>query len=265
VADREPVSTREGPVKVLSKAAAALSVLARMGELTAAELADHINEPRTSVYRILQALEENGLVEPGTRRGSFELGLRLFTLGSAVARRFNDERTAALPAMERLHDQTLQTIFLTVRREFEAFCVERLDGQQVGVMILPVGGTVPLHSGANARALLAFEPETFWDAFLAHRPLERFTDKTPTTRAALVKELRLIRDEGYGISDEDVIPHVASIAAPIFDHARRIRASISMSGPRPAVLGDSAQKNIGLVRDAAAEISRRLGSEAGNA
>jgi DNA-binding IclR family transcriptional regulator len=255
------MATREGPVKVLSKAAAALNVLAREGEMTPAELAEHIREPRTSVYRILQALEENGLVQPGLKRGSFELGLQLFTLGSAVARRFGDERAVALPSMEQLHERTLQTIFLTVRRDREAFCVERLDGQQVGVMILPVGGTVPLHSGANARVLLAFESEEFWDAYFADGPLERFTEKTPTTRKALLAELRLIRERGYSVSDEDVIPHVASIAAPVFDHTGRIRASLSMAGPSPAVLGDAAEGNIALVREAAADISRRLGSE----
>src|SRR3954453_7949461 len=106
------MSSREGSVKVLSKATVALDALAPEGELTPAELAEKIGEPRTSVYRILQALEENGMVQPGTRRGAFQLGLHLFTLGSAVARRFNDERAAALPSMEHLHERTLQTIFL---------------------------------------------------------------------------------------------------------------------------------------------------------
>jgi DNA-binding IclR family transcriptional regulator len=57
-----------------------------------------------------------------------------------------------------------------------------------------------------------------------------------------------------------VIPHVASIGAPIFDH-QAVRASISLSGPRPALLDEGFETNIKLVRDAAREISKRLGSE----
>jgi len=248
-------------VKVLSKAVAVLDVLARERELTPAELAERLDEPRSTLYRVIAALEEHDLVQPGGRRGSFQLGLRLFTLGSAVARRFDDVRAAALPAMERLHERTGQTVFLTVRRGFEALCVERLDGDLVGVMILPVGGTVPLHGGANARALLAFEPPELWEEYLDAGPLERFTPSTETTRSGLTGQLRKIRDDGYSISDQDVIPGIASIGAPVFDHEQRVRASISLSGPQVMVLGDHAEENVALVRDAAAAISRQLGQQ----
>ncbi|MBB4660451.1 IclR family transcriptional regulator [Conexibacter arvalis] len=251
----------QSSVKVLSKAVAVLDVLARERELTPAELAERLDEPRSTLYRVIAALEEHDLVQPGGRRGSFQLGLRLFTLGSAVARRFDDVRAAALPAMERLHERTGQTVFLTVRRGFEALCVERLDGDLVGVMILPVGGTVPLHGGANARALLAFEPPELWEEYLDAGPLERFTPSTETTRAGLTGQLRKIRDDGYSISDQDVIPGIASIGAPVFDHEQRVRASISLSGPQVMVLGDHADENVALVRDAAAAISRQLGQQ----
>ena len=51
------------------------------------------------VYRLLATLEALGYVEPGDQRGTVRLGLRLFELGSAVARRF-DVRQRALPAMK---------------------------------------------------------------------------------------------------------------------------------------------------------------------
>ena len=63
------------------------------------------------------------------------------------------------------------------------------------------------------------------------------------------------------MSDEDVIPGIASIGAPIFDHAGRLRASLSMSGPRPSVLAEHQTANIKLIREAGAEISRQLGQQ----
>lgn len=250
-----------GSVKVVSKAVSVLDALTRVPDATPAELAEQLGEPRGTVYRLLAALEEHDLVQAAGRRGAFQLGLRLFQLGSAVARRFNDERAAALPAMERLHEATRQTVFLTIRRDFEALCVERLDGQLVGVMILPVGGTVPLHGGANARALLAFEPPELWQAYVEHGPLEAFTSKTETTTDGLFAQLRRIRDKGFSISDEDVIPGIASIGAPIFGHDGEIRASISLSGPRPAILEEDSDRNIALVVETALAISRQLGHD----
>ncbi|MEV4671479.1 MULTISPECIES: IclR family transcriptional regulator [Actinomadura] len=252
----------QGSVKVLTKAVAVLDALAEAGELTPAQLSERLGEPRGTLYRVLAALEEHDLVQAGARRGGYQLGLHLFTLGNAVARRFGDERAAALPAMERLNDATRQTVFLTVRRGFDALCVERIDGQQVGVMILPVGGTIPLHGGANARALLAFEPEEFWRRYAEHAPLTAFTPATETTPDGLYRQLRETRDAGYSLSDQDVIPGIASIGAPVFDHEDRVRASISLSGPRPAVLESSFEDNVRLVREAAAEISRLLGRDA---
>lgn len=257
-----PGTRGESPVKVLSKAVALINVLAGRRDATPGELAEQLAEPRSTLYRLLAALEEHGLVEPSPRRGAYQLGLRLFALGNAVARRFADERAAALPAMERLHEVTRQTIFLTVRRGFEAVCVERLDGELVQVMVLPVGGSIALHGGANARALLAFEPESFWEEYAGHAPLQRFTGKTPVTKAALLEELRRVRRSGFSVSDEDVIPGIASIGAPIFDYAGRLRASLSMSGPRPSVLGEHQTANIELIRQAGAEISGRLGQDA---
>jgi DNA-binding IclR family transcriptional regulator len=256
-----PSTRGESPVKVLSKAAALLSVLAARPDATPGELAEELAEPRSTLYRLLAALEEHGFVEPAPRKGAYQLGLRLFTLGSAVARRFADVRAAALPTLERLHEVTRQTIFLTVRRGLEAVCVERLDGELVQVMVLPVGGSIALHGGANARALLAFEPEPFWEEYAAHAPLQRFTDKTPVTADALFEELRRVHRDGFAVSDEDVIPGIASIGAPIFDHAGRLRASLSMSGPRPSVLAEHQTANIELIRHAGAEISRQLGQQ----
>lgn len=243
---------------MLGKAVAALRALAE-GESTPADLSIRLGEPRSTVYRLLGALQDDGLVEPGSRPGTYQLGLGLFSLGSAVARRFADLRTAALPAMEGLHEATRQTVFLVVRRGMSALCVERLDGELVVAMILAVGGTIPLHGGANARALLAFEPREVWEEFVAEGPLHRFTPATRTSRQELFDQLTVIREDGYSVSEEDVIPGIASIGVPVFDHTGRVRAAISLSGPTPAVLGSSRAESVRAVCSAAQEISRLLG------
>jgi DNA-binding IclR family transcriptional regulator len=244
-------------VAVLGKAMALIDRIAEVGAATPAQLAELTGEPRSTVYRLLANLQQLELVEPGPRRGTFVLGLKLFRLGTTVASRF-DERQAALPVMERIHDELGETTFLCVRRGYDAVCIERIDGTRVNLLALSLGGSLPLHAGGASRALLAFEPESFWDEYLDNATPEALTDRTPATRAGLVEELRATRERGYAVSDQDVTPGIAAFGAPIFDHTGAVRASLSLGGLREH-LYEHRERAIELLCGAAAEISRALG------
>jgi DNA-binding IclR family transcriptional regulator len=249
---------RGNSIQVLGKAALLLDRLAEEEEASAAQLAELVGEPRSTVYRLLANLQQHELVEPGSRRGTYRLGLKLFRLGSAVVARF-DERRAAFPVMERVHEVTEETVFLCIRRDYEAVCIERIDGRWVQSMGLRLGGSLPLHVGAAPRALLAYEPLGFWDEYLGRGPLAALTPNTPTSPKRLVRELERVLETGCSVSDEDVVLGMAAVGAPIFDHRGEIRAAVSMSGPRPTILGDHAEASRELITGAAAEISRALG------
>jgi DNA-binding IclR family transcriptional regulator len=247
-------------VAVLAKAMSLIDHIAEEEEVTPARLAELTGEPRSTVYRLLATLQELELVEPGPRR-TYVLGLKLFRLGCSVASRFN-EREAALPVMQRIHDEIGETTFLCVRRGYEGVCIERIDGKRVNLLALSLGGSLPLHAGAATRALLAFEPPAAWDDYLQHARLEELTEKTPTTGKALIEELRATRKRGYAISDEDVTHGIGSVGAPIFDHTGSVRAALSVGGMREAVLGASSRA-VELVCDGGSEISRSLGYDSG--
>jgi DNA-binding IclR family transcriptional regulator len=248
------------PVAVLAKAVAVLDHVAAEGEVTPARLAELTGEPRSTVYRLLASLQELELIEPGRRRGTYILGLKLFRLGSTVVSRF-DERQAALPVMERINQELGETTFLCVRRGYEAVCIERIDGSRVNLLALALGGSLPLHAGAVTRAILAFEPREFWDEYVEHHGVEVFTPKTPASREALVAELEATRERGYALSDEDVTPGIAAIGAPIFDHTGRVRAGLSLGGMRDTLFGHESRA-LEMLLDGAREISRALGYDA---
>jgi DNA-binding IclR family transcriptional regulator len=252
---------QENPVRVLGKAARLLDLLADEGELTVQALAEAADEPRSSIYRLLAGLREIELVEPGSRRGTYRLGIKLLRLSGAVVSRF-DERRAALPAMERLHELTEETVFLSVPRGREAVCIERIDGRWVQSMALTLGGGLPLHIGAGPRALLAFAGNAAWMEYLAGGELVPLTPHSFTDPDALIADLELTRERGYAVSDEDVVVGMAALGAPIFDYRGELRAAISFSGPKPSVLGEREQDNIAAIKQTARDISRGLGHDA---
>lgn len=249
---------RGNPVRSLAKAVLLLEALAEEREATPRRLSEVLHEPRTTVYRLLTGLQALDMVEAGSRPGTFRLGWRLLRLGSAVIARL-DERQAALPVMERIHERTGETVFLCVRRGDDAVCIERIDGLRVQSLALRLGGSLPLHLGAGPRALLAWEPRVEWDAYVERTSLEPMTDKTPVTRAALLAELERSVEQGYAVSDEDVTPGIASLGAPVFDYTGRVRAAVSIGGLRGLLLEEMHEEAVQLLVSGARDISAALG------
>ncbi len=249
-------------VKVLRKTAAILATLAAQQELTPAELATAVAEPRPTVYRLLQDLTVLGYVEEGQRPGTYRLGLELFRLGSSVGLRL-DVREAAAPVMSELHKALEETVYLVVRRGREAVCIDRIEGLRIRSMALQLGGALPLHLGAGPRVLLAHEGPAYWDEYFEEAELQALTPRTPTDRAGILSLLEEVRSLGYAVSDEDVTLGITSVGAAVFDHTGGVCAALSIGGLRSAVLGeDDGRRAVELVRQGADEVSRRMGFQA---
>jgi DNA-binding IclR family transcriptional regulator len=245
-------------LQLVAKVGLVLDALAEHGPLTPAGLGTIIGEPRSSMYRIVDSLVALELIEPAERRGTVQLGLHLFRLGSVVAQRF-DVRQRALPPMEDLHRATEETVVLMVPRGRDAVCLERLDGRWVRMVIVEIGGSMPLHTGAAPRALLAYRSAAEIDAYLRAPGLARYTERTAIEPGAIRTMLDATRARGYATSDEDVVAGVAALAAPVRDHTGAVVAAISVTGPRPTILGEREAEVAGLVQVAAAATSRALG------
>ena len=239
------------------KTFAVIEAIVERGEATAAELARLVNEPRSSVYRMLRTLQGLELVESGSRRGVFRPGVGLVRLGGSVLTRF-DERTVTMPILERLRARTKETVHLSVRRGNQAVFIERLHGERAHSLAISLGGTLPLHVGASPRALLAFEPRSFWDEYFAATPVEPWTHRSPTDEAMVRELLEETLVTGVSISDEDVVLGVATVAAPVLDHRGKVRAAIAFNLV-PAALHSDLDSWVELARSAALDASRGFG------
>ena len=252
-ADNPPTLGMQSIIKTF----AVIEALVERGEATAAELAELVNEPRSSVYRMLRTLQGLELVETGSRRGVFRPGVGLVRLGGSVLTRFV-ERTVTMPVLERLRAKTKETVHLSVRRGNQAVFIERLHGERAHSLAISLGGTLPLHVGASPRVLLAFEPRSFWDEYFAVTPVEPWTHRAPADEAAVRALLEETLVTGVSISDEDVVLGVATVAAPVLDHRGKARAAIAFN-LLPDALRSDRESWIELARSSALDASRGFG------
>lgn len=158
-ADRGTEPNAEPPyVRVIGKAVAALEILlAEDREMTLSELARSLEMSRSTVHRLLATLERHRLVDR-SEAGTYQLGLQLFRLGSAV--RVNAVLgRIALRELEALAERLSLTSYLSVRDRDRALCVVRVDRGPIMATVYQVGDTLPLHVGAGPRILLAAMPD----------------------------------------------------------------------------------------------------------
>lgn len=244
---------------ILDKAMTVVRVLTDGRECSVNELAECVEEPVSSTYRLLSSLLAAGWVAPGLKRGRYRLGLFFLRIGSQVEDRV-DLRERTRPALQRLHQRTGQTAHLCVRDGLRAVCIERIDGGDVRWMGLRPGTSLPLVVGGAPVAILANLPvgeyESIRDSTLAQSGFGH-SPGTVETVDALVAETRA---RGFAISDGDITPGVAALGTPVFDHSGQIVASISVGGLREHILDDGVREStIAAILDCAREASLALG------
>jgi DNA-binding IclR family transcriptional regulator len=250
--------TKAGSVLVLNKVVDLLELLAADGEQTAAELAERTGQPRTTVYRLLGSMLDLGLAETGSRSGSFRVGVRVVEIASGFLAQL-DERQAAEDHLRKLHDDTGETVYLCIRRGDRAVCIDRIDGRWVRSMALQLGASLPLHIGATPRVLLAFAPSQDWNRYIADNDLVGVANRRRLSKSELVAKLQETLDQGYAVSNGETVPGLAGIAAPVFDHADTLRASIGISGLSETILAGNTDAHVMAVTETAAAVSRALG------
>ncbi len=167
-----------------------MEALAQERIATSARLTELIDEPVSSVYRMLATLADIGWVEQIGHRGAYRIGGKLLSLANDLIRHL-DIRRASLPVLKRIHEATGETTFLCVRHGTRAVCIERIDGVRVNSRVLRLGRSLPLHVGAAPRALLAFEDREGWEEYAVHR----VTDRRPRPRHLTFGALRRTRGD----------------------------------------------------------------------
>lgn len=228
-----------GPKKmrVLANAQQLVDELAEQGPLSPAELAQAIDVPRPSVYRLVAGLESIELVST-LADGRVTLGRRWLHLADA-SRDGMREWARADEMLEQLAGETGQTAFLCTPRKHAAVCIAWAQGRGIDILTLRPGRALPYHAGAAGRALLAFADEDDVDAYLADAPFPRLTPATLTDAPQLRDDISATRANGFVLSDEDVTVGIAAVGAPVFSASGSLVGAVSVGG-----LADEIRANV---------------------
>ena len=219
---------------------------------------------KSSVQRIVDTLETEGFLARITpEKRTYRLGPEILFLGN-VAESKLDIKSVARPMMARLVDQVHETSYLCMVDQYQCCYIEKIECSQPIRIVHSLGQRNPLHCTGVGKALLSGMTDDEIDRVIAERGLKKHTPHTITNRNDLLEEIERVRKEGIAYDHEELNIGVTCIAAPIFDRAGRVVASISISGPVQRFLSERIHSFGSKVKTAGEEISRALGFACAN-
>ena len=238
----------------------AVAVLKAFGpgpaQLTAPEISQRTGLNRSTVYRLLSALEHEGLIV-ADRAGHYRLGPDLAILGTLALRQMN-LRDVALPHLRALAERSGETADLEILHGASVLIIEEATGDHLLSASSNIGTLYPAHCTSTGKLLLADLPPAALDAILA-RPLVGCGPRAITDADKLRDDLRTSLARGYATSYGELEAHLHAIGAPIRDLSGRAIAAISISGPAARMPRRRESELAGLLTDACATISQQLG------
>ena len=216
--------------------------------LGAAQLLERVDLSRPTLYRLLRTLEHRGFVIASGQPRRFGLGPAVARLSKAWSSGLEITESAR-PVMERLWEETGETVALMVHSGAERICVAELPSPQPLSFRRGVGHRERVTVGASGRAILAFVDD----------PAPMLADIPARKRTAFLQELEHIRTTGHAVSREELIAGAVAMAAPVFAAGRQVVGALAVYGPSVRIDEKKMQRILQRLLKASEQVSRGIG------
>lgn len=199
--------------------------------ISAAELIEALNLPKPSVHRILQQLEEEGLIQREPVNKRYTPGFRVQALVSGVI----SHQVLGAPRhaiLQTLSDEIGETCNCSMLDGDRIVYFDKVETDWSFRIQLPLGSRLPLHCTASGKLFLAYMDPRQCNRLINAAPMQRKTDRTITDPELLTEELKRIADDGVGIDDEEQLAGVVSLAVPVFNLQNEVCFTIAVHAPK---------------------------------
>lgn len=219
--------------------------------LSMTELRGLTGIPASTLARLVRALVSMDLLQKSG--DDYRIGLRILSW-TAAATAGSDLLDAANPVSAELRDITGETAGLYISRGTKRVAaVVKLSTKSI-IGRWHVGQVLPMHSGAAGKVFMAHD-----DRLLNAVLVESSEGSGIDASAQLEAQLKLTREQGWILTEQEREAGLSSLAAPVFDSTGTVVASLGIGGPAFRVNKESARNFGPLIADTASSLSRQLG------
>lgn len=213
---------------------------------------------RPTVYRLLNSLALEGLLDHDATTNAWHLGPEMYVMGAVAASRYAIEDIAR-PSLQRLAEETGESAFLSIRRGSETVCLMRVEGSfPVRSFVLHEGVRFPLGVASAGLAIMAFMPEEEVDRLLGGEEARVRNFGPGHTTLDIRSNLRSIRETGYSVNPGLILEGSWGMGAAVFDPQGEPAWALSLTGIEQRFRPERQQQLGRLLLEEAHLITREL-------
>jgi DNA-binding IclR family transcriptional regulator len=224
--DRNDAPADAGEAQGVRSVQRALDILSLLTEqrplVTTREIVDATGLAKTTVIRLVQTLEQSGLL--WATGSGYMAGPGLWRWAH-LARRSWELPPETQRMMRDLASRQRETVNVYVARDIFRVCIAQQESPQPLRHVVHVGDELPLWGGASAKVLLRDAP---------HNLLVRIARSSPYGEGH-VRRLQEWIDQaardGYAVSHGEREDGLTAVAVPILGRTGTVVAALSLSGP----------------------------------
>jgi IclR family pca regulon transcriptional regulator len=194
--------------------------------LSASELAGKVGISRSAARRYLLTLVHIGLAATDGR--GFWLTPKVLALGRSYLESARLPR-AIVPYLQRLTSQLQESTNYAVLEGDDVVYVSRVNAPRHLTPGFEPGTRLPAYASTAGRVLLAALPEEQLQAYLARITLIAFTHVTVLDKRQLLRELAAIREQGFGVTENQYEIGMRGISVPIKSRSGALVGALSVS------------------------------------
>lgn len=215
-------------VQVIARAAEVLRALEGNDQgLSLGQLSRQLNLPKSTVQRIVAALDRENFVIAGASQCGVRLGPALARIGRSI--RFGLVELAHSCLCE-LAEKTGETVDLAILKGSEAIFVDHIEGRHRLPAASGVGISFALHCNASGKAVLSLVGEELLERLKKTFRLSKFTANSISSWKQLEAELAKIRRTGLAYDRQEHTLGVCAVGTPILGPEGEI-AAVSVPTP----------------------------------
>lgn len=217
---------------------------------TLAQLAQRLAMPKTTLMRLLAAMQRAGFVAATPVERGYVPGPQAGALALATLRASAYTR-ACRAVLAQLAGTLGETCNLTAPDGDRVIYMERVETAEPLRLIFAVGRHVPMHCTASGKLFLASMSRLERARVVARLPLTRNTPRTLTRPEQLEEELERLAARGIGIDNEEFVRGMSAVAVPVRDEEDRVVAAVACHAPTARVMLDDLLRAVPVMQRAA--------------